>query len=283
MDSIFDTVIRTHKDIDNYSTDPAYTHEVMEITITALGACLAKHMNLWLELSENRSDEMSKHIHQRMDAGVIYNNMQLGRYRELTNDEMLTVCQTFKASINVLKSPIASMEDDLINCMWTHCHYFIIPLRLRSNSIPMEEKRIYLQRWISVCFTLPFVNMYITKLRADKGLEKYMEPFCQTLSMLRNPSSKDDIIPKFMSTNIAMIKMILDTRRSASNLSAKFMRSFAGILLMASGEIIRRFCPFIKEAIVLNPSFDGCWLEPNDSLHHSHISHLNKFLSRYFK
>jgi hypothetical protein len=183
----------------------------------------------------------------------------------------MMVCETITSSLkhNRKLSHYAKDFDNPIDCAWEFYHYFFVPVRIRYKTIPKDIQHNSLRKWLSIIFTIPFIenysNKYITLERNILELDKFY-------TVLTNHPEKTDTFMKLEEKWIAMT--IGKTFRQDNN-SQVFIRVVMFLVLIISREILIKYCPCIQECLLHNASYDGSWLQVLDPLHRTQVDMIN--------
>ena len=264
-----------------FKDDPKFIH--LDDTLKCLAYCFIHHLDIWVQLANAQATSewgTSLISTSNIDAGRIYNNLMVsqpfgGGYvsnTELTEAQYETVVLTFNRAIE--KQPklafMAKKITDPYECMWEFCHYLFIPVRLHHDSIPKDIRMNSLRKWVNVVFTLPFIRVYS---------EKYV-------NAIKNVTFIQDVLNKLMDDpkKVERFMQIVDTwifdcisrTYNKENPTQIFIRLYMNVLIIASVEILKKYCPNYHACIAVNPEYDGAWLNPFDNQHMEHLQEINK-------
>lgn len=263
-----------------FKDDPKFIH--ISETLKCLTYVFMHHLDIWIMLTQyNMNSGTGYATMSEIDAGRVFNNLLVSsplssntlNKAELTDEQFTTVATSFRSYIDRNQSSkmyyYAKGLTDPIECMWEFCHYFFIPVRLQQDTIPKMTKVNSLRKWLTVCFTLPFVRSYTDKyLNAINNVQ-----FLQVIyEKLIDDATK---VEKLMSINDNFAQITVAKIYNDQNPTQIFVRIFMNIMLMSSIEIMKKYCPNYPECYRINPNYDGVWLNPFDPIFSEHLLELN--------
>ena len=77
------------------------------------------------------------------------------------------------------------------------------------------------------------------------------------------------------------INVVIGEYYTVGSFAQEFLRTFMDLVLLSSIDIIKVYNPFIKEACVINPKYDGRWIAPfGDEMFSAQLRHLDS-LKKY--
>ena len=264
----------------NFRDDPKFIH--LDDVIKCIAYCFVHHLDLWVNLSQQQlNSEWGKSIFNQssVDAGKLYNNLMLtqpfstdGITTELSESQYESVVLTFNNSIE--KQPklsfIAKKYSDPYECMWEFCHYLFIPVRLQHDSIPKDIRMTSLRKWVNTIFTLPFIRAYTEKYNTVINNVGFIG---DVLNKLLDDPIK---IENFMKIEANWVFNTISRTYNKENPTQIFIRLCTNIILIASVEILKKYCPNYHQCASINPNYSGEWINPFDTKHMEHLQEINK-------
>jgi hypothetical protein len=181
------------------------------------------------------------------------------------------VCTTISSAIHANKklSHHAREYNNPIDCAWEFCHYFFVPVRIRYKTIPRDVQHNSLRKWLSMIFTLPFIQSYATKYIT---LEKNIVELEKFYAVLTNDPSK---IVRFTKIEERWISTSIGKTYRADNNTQVFIRVIMFLTILISREILLKYCPCLHECLIHNASYDGSWLQVLDPMYRAQVDMLN--------
>ena len=163
--------------------------------------------------------------------------------------------------------------------MWQCCKYLIIPIRVNHETIPPTDRENMLRKWLSTVFTLPFCDLYTNRYKdiypeAILTLQRVYGIF-KIADKVNEPSFNIQKVTQIKSLDEKLIKAYTSPIQS-SGMADRIFRIFMMIVLLGSGEIIKKWCPNILECRKINPAFRGTWLRPFDILVNPQLTRISK-------
>ena len=216
-----------------------------------------------------------------IDAGRVFNSLLITspvstntlNKSELTDEQFNIITGTFKNYVDknqaTKMSYYAKGISDPIDLMWEFCHYFFVPVRLQHDTIPRMIRINSLRKWLTICFTLPFVRNYTDKFVTAINNIQFLQAIYDKL--IDDPNKIDKI--KGIDADFA--KISIARVYNESNPTMIFVRVCMNIILMASIEIMKKYCPNYPECYRINPNYDGSWLNAFDPIYSEHLMELN--------
>lgn len=254
-----------------FQDDPIFVN--MDETLRGLSYIYFKYYSVWNKL-KNRYNELQYNVSSgKNDAGYIYNkSIVLGTDFDLPADTYKIILNGFKLYMSSTKMKnYVSTDIDEESYAWSLCHYFFVPVRLIRGTIPKQTRFFMLKRWLTTCMTLPRVNPYTNKFKDVIGRFEEMQQKTKTLDELPNKIQQiENTISKTFIDNTITKKRI-----ATVNDSMLILRVSMNVFVLASVEILRKFCPNYEECSKVNPDYNGAWIDPLDSLCSSQITALN--------
>ena len=263
-----------------FKDDPKFIH--IDETLKCLTYVFMHHMDIWISLCQNNINTGTGYnTMSEIDAGRVFNSLLITspmstntlNKSELTDEQFNLITNTFKIYVDKNQSNkmsyYAKGVSDPIDLMWEFCHYFFVPVRLQHDTIPRMMKINSLRKWITISFTLPFVRNYTDKyLNAINNIQ-----FLQAIyeKLIDDPNK----IEKLKSINDDFAKISIARVYNESNPTMIFVRICMNIILMASIEIMKKYCPNYPECYRINPNYDGSWLNAFDPIYSEHLMELN--------
>ena len=264
-----------------FKDDPKFIH--LDDTLKCLAYCFIHHLDIWVQLAHQQmNSEWGNTLFAsgNIDAGRIYNNLMLSQpfgstyisNTELSENQYESVVLTFNAAVE--KQPklsfMAKKITDPYECMWEFCHYLFIPVRLQHDSIPKDVRMNSLRKWVNVVFTLPFIRAYT---------EKYINAI-NNVTFIQDVMNKliDDPpkVEKFTQIEDSWVYNSIARTYNKENPTQIFIRLYMNVLIIASVEILKKYCPNYHQCASINPDYDGTWLNPFDNQHMEHLQEINK-------
>lgn len=262
-----------------FKDDPKFIH--IDETLKCLTYIFLHHLDIWFTLCNNNIVNGTGYasMHE-IDAGKVFNNLlimmplstNVTNKTEITDEDFNTVAQSFRNYID--KNPNSKLAHhakqytDPVECMWEFCHYFFVPVRLQHETIPKVVKINSLRKWLTVSFTLPFVRVYTDKFLNSINNIQYLQSVYDRLNESR--------IEQFKSIDHDFVNVMICRVYNEQNQTIMFVRICMNIVLMASIEIMKKYCPNYSECYRINPNYDGTWLNPFDPIFSEHVMELNK-------
>ena len=263
-----------------FKDDPKFIH--IDETLKCLTYVFMHHIDIWISLCQNNINTGTGYnTMSEIDAGRVFNSLLITspmstntlNKSELTDEQFNLITNTFKIYVDKNQSNkmsyYAKGVSDPIDLMWEFCHYFFVPVRLQHDTIPRMMKINSLRKWITISFTLPFVRNYTDKyLNAINNIQ-----FLQAIyeKLIDDPNK----IEKLKSINDDFAKISIARVYNESNPTMIFVRICMNIILMASIEIMKKYCPNYPECYRINPNYDGSWLNAFDPIYSEHLMELN--------
>lgn len=264
-----------------FRDDPKFIH--LDDTLRCLSYVFIHHLDIWIQLAQKQmSSETSRQYFEsgNIDAGKLFNNLLLTQpfssgflsQTELTEQQYETIVNTFVNCINkhAKLSFHAKGLNDPFECMWEFCHYLFIPVRLAHDSIPRDVRMNALRKWVNVVFTLPFIKNYTDKYITIINNTSFLQ---DVYNRLTDDPSK---IERFTRIEPEWTYNTLARTYNKDNPTQIFVRLYMNIFVIASVEILKRYCPNYHQCASVNPDFDGAWLNPFDHQHMDHLQEINK-------
>lgn len=262
-----------------FRDDPKFIH--LDDTLRCLAYVFIHHLDIWVSLAQKQMQEDTTRSYlsePNLDAGKLFNNLLLAQpFTNMSNTEMNetqyeTILNTFTQAAlkNQKLSFHARNYNNPAECMWEFCHYLFIPVRLQYDTIPKDIRMNALRKWVNVVFTLPFIRSYTEKYVAIINNANFLQDVFNRLS--DDPSK----IEKFTQIDTEWTFNTISRTYNKDNPTQIFVRLFMNILLIASVEILKKFCPNYHQCVAVNPDFDGSWLNPFDHQHMDHLQEINK-------
>lgn len=264
----------------NFKDDPKFIH--LDETLRCLTFVFIHHIDIWIAIcQENINSGTGYNAMSDIDAGKVFNNLLITspmstntlNKSEITDDQFAQICTTFRAYVD--KNPDTKMQhhakgiNDEVDLMWEFCHYFFVPVRLQHETIPKIMRINSLRKWISVAFSLPFVKTYTSKyINAVNNI-----PYCQAIydKLIDDPGK----IEKLKGIDDSFARISINRMYNESNPTMIFIRICMNMVVLASVEIMKKYCPNYPECYRINPNFDGSWLNPFDPIYSEHLLELN--------
>ena len=262
-----------------FKDDPKFIQ--IDETLKCLTYIFMHHLDIWISLCQHNIINNTGYASMSdIDAGKVFNNLlvtspmsNVANKSEINDAQFNQVAQTFKNYIDRNTSSkihyYAKGIADPIECMWEFCHYFFVPVRLQHDSIPKFMKINSLRKWLTICFTLPFIRNYTDKyLNAINNIQFLQAIYDKLIDDHTKIEKLKSIDDKFAQLTIARVY-------NEQNPTQIFVRIYMNIMLMASIEIMKKYCPNYHECYRINPNYDGTWLNPFDPIFSEHIMELN--------
>lgn len=261
-----------------FKDDPKYIH--IDETLKCLTYVFMHHIDIWIGLCQNGAGT-GYNTMTDIDAGKVFNSLLITsplstntlNKSEITDEQFNMIAETFKKYVDkntaTKMSHYAKGINDPVDLMWEFCHYFFVPARLQHDTIPKMMRINSLRKWITISFSLPFVKNYTDKyLNAINNIQ-----FLQAIydKLVDDPNK----IEKLMSINDDFAKISIARVYNESNPTMIFIRICMNIVIMASIEIMKKYCPNFPECYRINPNFDGSWLSVFDPIYSEHLMELS--------
>jgi len=257
----------------------------MSDTLKALAYTFIHHVDLWLELTRNLDSLYLSALD--LNAGDLFNVLMktnpshenMSNSSELLDSQLQKISKSFVDAIG--KTPKLSrylqhsMKSDTTLTMWEFCHYFFVPVRLNQETIPDTVKIQTLRKWLTIIFTLPFCDEYARKYGSTIN---NIENISEGRVLLQNPDKIENIISQ---VDANWVCTVISESYNPKVFLQSFIRTFMHVALMSSGDILRKYNPFIVDCTKINPSYDGSWVIPLDPMFTDQlfkISSITKFV-----
>lgn len=263
-----------------FKDDPKFIH--IDETLRCLTYTFMHNMDIWISLSQNNINSGTGYnTMNEIDAGRVFNSLLIRSpmssntldKTELTDEQFNTIVTTFKNYVDkntsTKMSYYAKGITDNVDLMWEFCHYLFVPVRLQHDTIPRMMKINSLRKWLTVAFTLPFVSNYTNKYMNAVNNIQFLQAIYEKL--IDDPNK----IEKLKSINDDFAKISIARAYNEQNPTMIFIRICMNIALMASIEIMKKYCPNYPECYRINPNYDGAWLNPFDPIYSEHLLELN--------
>ena len=263
-----------------FKEDPKFIH--IDETLRCLTYVFMHHIDIWISLCQNNINSGTGYnTMTEIDAGRVFNSLLITspmssntiNKSEITDEQFALITNTFKNYVTkntaTKMSYYAKGIEDPVDLMWEFCHYFFVPVRLQHDTIPRMMKINSLRKWITICFTLPFVRNYTEKyLNAINNIQ-----FLQAIheKLVDDPNK----IEKLKTINDDFAKISIARVYNESNPTMIFIRICMNIIIMASIEIMKKYCPNYPECYRINPNYDGSWLNVFDPIYSEHLMELS--------
>lgn len=263
-----------------FRDDPKFIH--LDDTLRCLAYVFIHHLDIWISLVQKQLQEDSTRSYlsePNLDAGKLFNNLLLAQpfnntflQTELSERQYEIILNTFQQAVlkNKTLAFYAKTFTDPNECMWEFCHYLFIPVRLQYDSIPKDIRIRSLRKWINIVFTLPFIKTYTDKYITTINNANFLQDVYNRLS--DDPSK----IERFTQIDTDWTFGTINRSYNKDNPTQIFVRLFMNIMLIASVEILKKYCPNFHQCVAVNPDFDGNWLNPFDHQHMDHLQEINK-------
>lgn len=245
-----------------FQDDPIFNN--MDETLKGLSYIYFKYYKLWNKM-KSRYDQLQYDVSMgKIDAGYIYNkSLALGSEFDIPMQTYNIILESFKTYMASTKMKnYVSSDLDAETYTWNLCHYFFVPVRLLEKTIPKHIRFDLLKRWMTTCLILPMVDPYTNKFHESIRMLQEMKQIAKGIE--ENPSAMD----KLEAVSKPFIDSVIKTSRSNSsqNPSSTLLKTSMNIFILASIEILRKFCPNYEDCCRINPDYSGLWIDPLDSL-----------------
>jgi hypothetical protein len=259
-----------------YKDDPCFVH--LNETIKVLTKVATQHFTKFIRLSKTLKPIVA--FFSIPDAGDVFNkvismipyaSISNSEY-DLTQEEFVDVLNTF-CSVIMENSQISHYAKSFPNpedCVFEFCHSLFIPVRADHVSIPKSEKMNFLKKWFTIVFSLPFIKIYTDKFNESINRVQFIQTVY--IKLLEDPNKVD----KFKQIDYKFIHQTVGRAYNEENPTQIFIRIYMNVALVASMEILQKWCPNIKECLAINPNFDGRWINPFDQTFNDQIAHIKK-------
>ncbi len=279
----------THKQMDNilskpfdlseltvsFKDDPKYIH--LDTTLRIVVTTLIKQLEVCNKLVNNQTYDRDL---VDITASNIYNNLYSSHpfssntnfSDEIMDNDLLNFCTVFKNMMDEDTSLGLSSKQiqDPRLCMFNFVHYMFIPVRVDIASLSDDVKINSLRKWITVISTLPFIEQY---------LQKYINAVTNMDTMIGIVSkilSSEDIRSKLIGMDSKFIFKSIAPRDTTKNTSQVFLRLLGNLVILISIEVMKKWCPNIRECMSANPDYDGSWLNPFDTMVNDQVNEIQK-------
>lgn len=267
----------------SFRDDPKFVH--LEDTLKALIYSVANNLSVPINIVKNQH-----FMEGNMDikAGIIYNNyMMRNPYNtntthadEITDDAINIIATVFKTTMEKNdRLKIYALEiDDPLECMFEFCHFLFIPVRFQISTLSKDIKINSLRKWLTVISSLPLNKSYTSKyIDAISNIQK--------LHQISDKLLEDEsIVKKIESLNYEFIRKAVSSMSYASmtiNPTLAFIKLYGNIILIATLEILKVWCPNILECIRINPNYDGSWINPFDQMCNDQYTEITKLMQLF--
>lgn len=250
--------------------------------ITILNRVFVKNIKIFLKLFYYQSNQIFSKYNKTsffdLDAGDVFNNF-ICLYPSAKNADVLVLIDdkdfrqvsfTFSEiakTFSQIKILTEEYKDDYTTLMWECCKYLIVPIRVNYHTIPPIEKENVLRKWLSTAFTLPFFNIYTNRYSIiyPNSLKLLQQLYGILVSTTDNKLNYTDAVDKLSKSDDKSIDNFIGPLVSENNLTAVAIRTFIVIMMTCSKDIIKKYCPNIKECKQINPSYSGSWINGFDT------------------
>lgn len=278
----------------NPSNDAFLVH--LDKTANILCRMMVKNIKIFLELLYYQSNNILNKYDQtsflEIGAGDIFNNYiclyptaKNSDNSVLINDKNFAqlafsftqIAKTFPQ----IKMLINEYNDDYPTIMWECCKYFIVPIRLNYQTIPPIEKENVLRKWLSTAFTLPFFNTYTNRFSGSYPnpvtlLQKLYSIF---LNIKNGEVSFTNVTDNIEKLDDKVIDTFMGPINSENNMMLISFKMVMTIMLFSSIDIVKKYCPNIKECKQINPNYNGSWIDSFDKTVSEQINNINKIIN----
>ncbi len=251
--------------------------------------CLAytyvTNLKIWIRLAQKRqsmTDVTNPYNRNNITSGWLFNHMVVsGQFNsspteiEITDSEFEYICQIFAQAAKQNKNLSSIVRDmkDPKDIMWDLCYQFIIPIRLLASTIPSDVRGISLRKWINTVFVLPFIQKYTQQyLNIIPNASQLVDYYRQFQNDFSSDCTK---INKFAQIKLDQIANVFISNSACSNSAITFVRLSMTLLIFASIDIIKHYCPNFLQCNSINKEFDGNWVNVFDPYHMEHIALIN--------
>lgn len=263
----------------------------MKDTVDTLCRMLVKNFDIFLNLFFYQHQMIfSKYTPNTfdLDAGDVYNNF-ICLPDDPSGTKVLLADKDFKQLTFMFVDCLTRASPRLntftesytsdVEKMWQCCKYLIIPVRVNYETIPPSERENMLRKWLSTVFTLPFCDLYTNRYKdiypeAILTLQRVYGLF-KIGDKANEPIFNEQKIIQIKSLDEKLIKAFTGPIQSAG-MADRIFRIYMMIVLLGSGEIIKKWCPNILECKKINPGFKGVWLKPFDILVNPQLARISK-------
>lgn len=193
------------------------------------------------------------------DVGLIYNELVINPMLIKMTTDMDRIADQFQ-QILLLDTKLSYYAKQFtpIDCMYEACNYFFMPLRIDKQTVPLQVRNDSLKLWwnvvMSVCLNITFMDRY--KEYTDvSSLHQFVD------SINSNPDTCEKL------ANIPYRKVDNATSPSENkNGTSRACMTYGWLMVAASREVIKKWCPNISEAKRRKPEYDGVWMVPSDTI-----------------
>lgn len=258
-----------------FKDDPKYIH--LDDTLRITVATLIKHLNVCHTLVTNQTYDKDL---IDLTGSNIYNNLYVSHpfssntnfTDEIVDNDFLAFCTIFKNMMDENNSMgiYSKQIQDPCLCVFNFVHFLFIPVRVDINSLSDDIKINSLRKWVTVIMTLPFIEQY---------LQRYINAVTNMDTMIgiaARINGSEDIRNRFMNVDSKFIFKSIATHYTSSNPSQVFIRLFANLVILISIEVLKKWCPNIRECMSANPDYDGLWLNPFDTIVNDQVIYIQK-------
>ena len=264
--------------------------EYMLDTFRCLGYTFFTNFKIWVKLAKFRqseSDLTNYFTRDNVTAGTMYNRMVVsGQYSittaptniELSDQEFEYICKAF---VNATESfpRINNIIKDFIDpkdAMFDLCNIFFIPLRLSVASLPHSVKILGLRKWINIVFVLPFISTYVKQFENTNSQMCELHGFYKELKSDIDSGKCTKVNAITTRVTPEMVEKSIITPVLISTRSVNIFRLSMNLILFASIDIIKHYCPNYETCHQITKEYDGGWLVAHDPYYIKHISKLNE-------
>ena len=258
-----------------YDKDPRYIY--MEESFKCLLIAIFKHLNITERLLKNQA--LDGYLDQ-INAGTIFNGYMIKNFKidreypdEITKDELLSISTVFKQHLEHFShlKIYAKTQANPIDCMFNVCKYFFIPVRLNVDTFPEIIKLHSLKKWLTLCLTLPFNEIYTAQY--DNSINNIVFLHEAVQKMRNNENILRRLIefsPEFINKTIA--------KNKTTNTAQHFVRLIGHFIIVISIEVLKVYCPNIFECKRINPNYSGKFINPFDGMVNNQTANINDII-----
>ena len=254
----------------------------LDISLRALVYSLIKMINTCVSLVNAQTYE----INDNTTAGTLYNGIYATHpystnttyTDEIQDKEFNAFCVIFK---NIMDEDsrfgiYAKQIQDPRLCAFEFLHYLYIPVRVDVSTLSDDIKINSLRKYITVVMFLPYLTPYTDRYLSAINNIEFMQKVHTNIITVNG--SITTIAQQMMNMTHEFIIKSLQTSYTTSNSMMVYLRVYTNIIVLASIEILKKWCPNISECMRINPDFDGQWINPFDIIVNEQIAFIQDLI-----
>lgn len=270
--------------LDTLSPTDSPSFLYLDRTLRLFPMIIMKYSNVFVKLSQCDIFSLRKDNGEITYANDIFNVIVSSKEDlsdisiELPNNIFEMVVDDFytQATNDSTLRPIIA-DKDKYTAMWYLCKDFFVPIRVITTSMSLNERNSQLRKWLSIVLTEPYINQYF--LRFNKIIDvDHLNTYEEIINRLKeDPSIMTKTYQNMLASNVNLKLMLGESKPNGK--PVMFIRTNIRIMLLASIEIMERYCPNLIECRMSNPRYNGTWLHSADQLRVRHNLKLKSLMN----